>query len=726
MTDNKGLLEIAQAYFKRGLTPYPCHAVRAGACTCERGAKCASPGKHPVGNWKRFQTKPIDADQLEIWFGKGSMYEHHNIGIITGAISKVFVVDVDIGEGKAGAESLHALQMANEDLPATMTTKTGSGGQHYFYRMPDDATIVTDSNVLGQGVDIRGEGGFVVAGGSVHRNGELYQCDFDELADAPSWLLDQVTTGAMHAEYGHKMQESTNGDHPFKTTDGREAFMVRVVLRTICAHFEEHHALPTVEQVVERGWPQYEDAVKARGASLAADGRGVDQFVEKATYQLKRGKRGDLRVLEELKAKIKAQALTHRIVATPTSSEPTEFDFPTKPTVVDPPRLLISDWSFERYMGEPEPMKWLIENVAEIGVAGLFCAQGGLGKSFMMLDLAINVASGSNEWHEVAPTFMGNKIKTFGKVVYLSAEDSQGTIHRRLKSITTPEQYDRLKENLTLIPLPDAGGVFPIIKQDSAGLHITQAYADLFEQLREIEGLVLVIIDPLQAMVHADITSDPTAGQFWWTEMAKLCAETQATVIVTHHMRKEGAQTIRTAADARAAMRGSTALVDGARFAFAIWPASKEENGEYSTAMGVDPDRQLFLIGAVVKSNAPHDNRLHVHMRNEAGVARVITERLEEALQSSQTLTQMQIAAICKEVDFRFEQGMPFNPNPNGQKGSLTDYLMSQYGLPKYKALTRVEQWVAQRFFISEKCAAAGSGARGLRSHTQENQYAKS
>jgi RecA-family ATPase len=203
----------------------------------------------------------------------------------------------------------------------------------------------------------------------------------------------------------------------------------------------------------------------------------------------------------------------------------------------------------------------------------------------MMLNLAINVASGGNEWHEVAPTFMGNKIKNFGKGVYLSAEDSQGTIHRRLKSITTPEQYERLKENLTLIPLPDAGGVFPIIKQDSGGLHITQAYQDLFDQLREIEGLVLIIFDPLQAMVHADITSDPTAGQYWWTQMAKLCAETQATVIVTHHMRKEGSQTIRTAADARAAMRGSTALVDGARFAFAIWPASTEQNSEWSHAL---------------------------------------------------------------------------------------------------------------------------------------------
>jgi hypothetical protein len=140
----------------------------------------------------------------------------------------------------------------------------------------------------------------------------------------------------------------------------------------------------------------------------------------------------------------------------------------------------------------------------------------------------------------------------------------------------------------------------------------------------------------------------------------------------------------------------------------------------------VDPDEQLFLIGAMVKSNAPHDKRLHVHMRNEAGLARVITERLNEALQSSQTLTQMQIAAICKEVDLRFERGRPFNPNPNARTDSLTDYLVSKYALPKYKALLRVEQWLNQNFFISDKCAALGLGARGLRSHTQENQYAKS
>ena len=112
-------------------------------------------------------------------------------------------------------------------------------------------------------------------------------------------------------------------------------------------------------------------------------------------------------------------------------------------------------------------------------------------------------------------------------------------------------------------------------------------------------------------------------------------------------------------------------------------------------------------------------------MRNEAGLARVITERLNEALQGSQTLTQMQIAAICKEVDLRFERGRPFNPNPNARTDSLTDYLMKHYGLPKYKALLRVEQWLGQGFFIASK-VATGSSARGLRSHTQENQYAKS
>ena len=137
MTTTTTLLEVARRYFELGLQVIPCHTVEDGICTCRAGKDCVSPGKHPAIPWQRFQKHKIDEAQLDIWFGEGAMYSNKNIGIVTGSISgNVFVVDVDIGQGKLGDESLEELQLANDDLPITLESKTGGGGRQFFFRAP--------------------------------------------------------------------------------------------------------------------------------------------------------------------------------------------------------------------------------------------------------------------------------------------------------------------------------------------------------------------------------------------------------------------------------------------------------------------------------------------------------------------------------------------------------------------------------------------------------------
>ncbi len=118
MQKKKNLLETAQRYLEIGFAPIPCHAPHLERkCTCRLGVDCVSPGKHPAIPWQRFQTKKIDKDQLLIWFGDGGMYEDKNIGLITGTISSnIFAIDVDIGPGKDGADSLQQLQSFSVSL----------------------------------------------------------------------------------------------------------------------------------------------------------------------------------------------------------------------------------------------------------------------------------------------------------------------------------------------------------------------------------------------------------------------------------------------------------------------------------------------------------------------------------------------------------------------------------------------------------------------------------
>ncbi len=738
MQKDNDLLEHARRYLELGLAPIPCHAPAADRkCTCRLGLDCVSPGKHPAVPWQRFQKKTIDDDQLLVWFGDGGIYSDRNIGIVTGAISgNVFVIDVDCGPGKQGDDTLQELQLKFDDLPPTMEAKTGNNGKHLFYRAPNGVRIITDKNVLGPGVDVRGEGGFVVAAPSTHANGNQYSCDFDEIADAPDWLLDLVTEGAHHEGHGHGLQESSTGDNPFKATDGREGVMVRVILGTICSYFRDNQKLPTLDELLEIGFPIYCEKVKARSDSLEADGRGITLFKIRASYQLHRARRGELRVLHTLKNEIATSAnrdgTVSQMLDVPAVKLPTVHDeFDESDAIaelkVDTKQLKLTEWAINRYQGDPPEVKWLIQGVVPQGIPMLLAAIGGLGKSYLSLDLALKVAGGGDKWDDETQIAFGGKVVGFGRVVFLTAEDSAASVHRRLEGLQQKELREKAKENMFVVPLPDAGGAFPFIAEDATGLHHTPGYIDLRAQLLELSPVSLIIFDPLQAFVHADVTADPAAAQFWWSTMAELCAATGATILVSHHMRKEGSFSIKRPADARQAIRGTTALVDGARLVYGIWSLPENEEADICKVLEVEPGQNNVACGAVVKTNEFADMDIRTFKRSETGLLVDCTGQLEELLAEVSSINGTQEQAIFDEVQKRWDNAAPFNPNLRGRTNSFTYWLGQSYGLPKKIAEKKMVEWMNRGRLVAAghdktkqpglKVSAAGASSyvRGVR-----------
>lgn len=101
-----------------------------------------------------------------------------NIGLATGTASGgIVVIDVDIDENKGiyGDDSLREWEKDNGPLPDTWIAITGRGGSHYYYRT--DKKIKNATGVY-PGIDIRGEGGYVVAPPSIHQNGTQYQWEY--------------------------------------------------------------------------------------------------------------------------------------------------------------------------------------------------------------------------------------------------------------------------------------------------------------------------------------------------------------------------------------------------------------------------------------------------------------------------------------------------------------------------------------------------------------------
>jgi Bifunctional DNA primase/polymerase, N-terminal len=118
-----------------------------------------------------------------------------NIGVATGARSGVWVVDVDADKG--GEETLAELVAKYGPPPPTVEVITASG-RHLYFRWPADVEI-RNAQLRDDlpGLDWRGEGGYVLAPPSVHPDGAIYrwaQNGATALADAPSWLLEIVTS----------------------------------------------------------------------------------------------------------------------------------------------------------------------------------------------------------------------------------------------------------------------------------------------------------------------------------------------------------------------------------------------------------------------------------------------------------------------------------------------------------------------------------------------------
>lgn len=351
----------------------------------------------------------------------------------------------------------------------------------------------------------------------------------------------------------------------------------------------------------------------------------------------------------------------------------------------------IRDWSTSQYLGEAPPIEWLCENTIPLGVPALLAAMGGVGKSFLALDLALEIAT-AVAYGQQRKVLGGNVIAS-GSVVILNAEDSRNSVHRRLAKIDSGTRREDADGKVFIVPLPEVGGPMPLIAGSPGEFVKTRKFEALLAQLCRIADLRLIIIDPLQAFVTADITKDPAAGQFMWSAFAQVCAATGATVIACHHMRKDGSSRITTAEEARETIRGSTALVDGARATYALWTASEEETFRVCAEAGVDPARRKVVHGAVVKANDEHDLDVHTYLRAETGLLMDATEVGKRATAETTGLTTNQARAALREIHGRWEQGKPFSAAPNSPDRYLGGWLRHMFCISPEAAKRQLDAW---------------------------------
>jgi len=146
--------------------------------------------------------------------------------------------------------------------------------------------------------------------------------------------------------------------------------------------------------------------------------------------------------------------------------------------------LRLEDWTYtaQEFHTEPAKREWLIRGVFPQGQVSVVASAGGLGKSYMLLDLAHKVALARHDdfWGIHSKTAFG-KIERFGTSVYMSAEDDNIEVHNRLAAIDADRKLhnDGKGDKLIVIPCPSTGISCRLFVSDRDEVKPTKMWLDI-------------------------------------------------------------------------------------------------------------------------------------------------------------------------------------------------------------------------------------------------------
>lgn len=505
-------------------------------------------GKTPaIRGWQSRSTR--DPVTINTWW-QGE-FQDSNIGIATHP-SGLVVVDLDDKDGKCGSENYKAIMHWGDDN--TLTVRTPSGGLHYYYLDPTVGDTVFNGNagvgdydlrssvsLVGEGIDTRATGGYVVAPGSITDKGayEWVTADTHQKKMCPEWLSDKLRRPR--------------------------------VTRTQ----EEYEGIEYDNEVAVNEAVQY-----LKTAPRAIQGQGGDAITYQVACQLH-----DLAISQERAVALMMEHWNDRnlpewsVEALKTKMS-NAYAFAQNPPG-------IKSIAFGAIKSAPKSIKrasdihianlperdWLLEGRLIAGYVSLTIAPGGVGKSMYTMLEAISVATGR--------PLTGVKPARSGAVLIYNTEDPVDEIERRVLAIA--EHYE--------IPRSELENVYYSSGVESPLRFVVQAnganvVTEDGEKLREIiedNEIVLTVIDPF-VRSHGVEENSNAAIDMVIQQLSALAYKTSSSVSVVHHTKKNGG-------------KGYSGDMDSARGASSLSSASRI----VTTISALDEDSESPQTSAVIK-----------------------------------------------------------------------------------------------------------------------------
>jgi archaellum biogenesis ATPase FlaH len=231
-------LNAALAYQKQGFSVVP----------------IAPRDKKPLIPWEECQRRRGGLEEITAWWSK---WPDANVGIVTGAISSVVVIDLDSVEAKNKLKEL----LPGYDLASVPRSRTGKGWQLFFKHpgvtIPNRAGIIT-------GLDVRGDGGYVVAPPSIHPNGKTYKWEAPinrELRELPVELYRLISSPTTRNENGYRERFNTAQALAGVPEGQRDESIFRLACKLRSADVPEHMASALILEAAGNCHPPFSEII---------------------------------------------------------------------------------------------------------------------------------------------------------------------------------------------------------------------------------------------------------------------------------------------------------------------------------------------------------------------------------------------------------------------------------------------------------------------------------